>query len=103
MAVGDTTESGYSEAPYALSEDVDETRQRIADFLAKPEYEWLGSSPSRDAGLGALDFIACRHSASRCPHPLGIGRTVRRRAHQQSPHGSSVMEGRAQRLRPMSS
>lgn len=58
---GDATQSGYSEAPYALPEEVDEMRQRIADFLAKPEYEWLGSSPSRDAGLGALDFIACRH------------------------------------------
>lgn len=46
---------------YALPTDVDEMRQRIADFLKKPEFEWLGDSPSRAAGIGSLDFIACRH------------------------------------------
>jgi hypothetical protein len=58
---GSATEGGYSEAPYALPEDVDEMRQRIADSLAKPKYEWLESLPSRDVGLSALDLIAFRH------------------------------------------
>jgi hypothetical protein len=52
---------GDAEAPYALPADLSEMRQRILDFVKRPEHEWVEGSPSRNAGLWAIDFIACRH------------------------------------------
>ena len=52
---------GDTEAPYALPTSIAEMRQRIADFLMRPEYDWVEGSPSRGAGLWGIDFIACRH------------------------------------------
>lgn len=52
---------GDAEAPYALPSDVEEMRQRMADFLKRPEYDWVEASPSRRVGLFGLDFVACRH------------------------------------------
>lgn len=52
---------GDTEAPYALPTSVDEMRQRMADFVKRTEYDWVGTSSTRAAGLWALDFVACRH------------------------------------------
>lgn len=52
---------GDSEAPYALPTNVSEMRQRIADFIQRPEYDCVEDSPSRAVGLWGLDFVACRH------------------------------------------
>jgi hypothetical protein len=52
---------GDAEAPYALSTSISEMRQRMADFIGQPEYDWVEDSPSRAVGLWGLDFMACRH------------------------------------------
>lgn len=54
-------DQGETEAPYALLPSSDEVKQRIAKFLERKEYDWIGSSPTQPVGLWALDFIACRH------------------------------------------
>lgn len=52
---------GDTEAPYVLLPSTEEMRQRMAEFLKREEYDWIGSSPSIAHGLWALDFMACRH------------------------------------------
>ena len=58
---GGALDLGDSEAPYALPVNVEEMRQRITDFVKRPEYDWIAASPSRGLGLFGLDFVACRH------------------------------------------
>ncbi len=58
---GGAMDFGDAEAPYALPANVEEMRQRITDFVKRPEYDWVGTSPSRTLGLFGLDFVACRH------------------------------------------
>jgi hypothetical protein len=52
---------GDAEAPYALPSNVDEMRQRMAEFVKRPEYDWVDVAPGRAVGLFGLDFVACRH------------------------------------------
>jgi hypothetical protein len=61
---------GETEAPYVLPTDIEELRKRMADFLTLENYDWVASSPSRDLGIWALDFIACQHF--RIPVPASI-------------------------------
>lgn len=58
---GDALNFGDAEAPYALPTSITEMRQRIADFVERPEYDWGEGSRSRAIGLWGLDFVACRH------------------------------------------
>lgn len=58
---GGALDFGDAEAPYALPVNVEEMRQRITDFVKRPEYDWVETSPSRTLGLFGLDFVACRH------------------------------------------
>lgn len=58
---GDALNHGETEAPYILPPNLEDMRQRIKNFTSLDNYDWLASSPSRNAGLWAIDFIACRH------------------------------------------
>lgn len=58
---GGSLDRGETEAPYALLPSVDDMRQRMAEFLNRQDYDWIATSPSREVGLLALDYIACRH------------------------------------------
>lgn len=63
-------ELGETEAPYALPDSADEMRRRMIEFLARPDCDWVATSPSRPVGLWGIDFIACRHF--RMPVPASI-------------------------------
>lgn len=67
---GGALEHGESEAPYALPPSKSEMCERITHFLERPDFDWVQSSPTRDLGLWALDFIACRHF--RIPVPASV-------------------------------
>jgi len=54
-------DQGDAEAPYALLASVADMRRRMAEFVKRQDYDWVATSPSRDVGLWAIDFIACRH------------------------------------------
>jgi hypothetical protein len=58
---GESLDQGEAEAPYAFLPSTTDMRQRMSQFLNRPEYDWVESSPTRKAGIWALDFIACRH------------------------------------------
>lgn len=58
---GGSLDHGEAEAPYALLPSMAEMKQRMTQFLERPDFDWVQSSPTRDLGLWALDFIACRH------------------------------------------
>lgn len=64
---GGALDLGDAEAPYALPTNVEEMRQRITDFVKRPEYDWVEASPSRTLGLFGLDFVACRHFRTPVP------------------------------------
>lgn len=52
---------GEAEAPYVLLSSNKEMKFRMKQFLERPEFDWVESSPTRMVGIWALDFIACRH------------------------------------------
>jgi hypothetical protein len=54
-------ELGNTEAPFALPKDADAVRARLTAFLSEKQYAWEAHSLARDAGIWALDFVACRH------------------------------------------
>lgn len=58
---GGSLDQGEAEAPYALLPSIGDMRQRMKQFLERPEFDWVESSPTRKVGMGALDFVACRH------------------------------------------
>lgn len=58
---GRSLDLGETEAPYVLPQAIEEMRQRMVDFINLENYDWVASSPSRVAGIWAIDFIACRH------------------------------------------
>ncbi|MET3821101.1 hypothetical protein ACVK00_000015 [Burkholderia sp. PvR073] len=58
---GGSLEHGEAEAPYALLPSIVDMKQRIKQFLERPEFDWIESSQTRTVGLWALDFVACRH------------------------------------------
>lgn len=58
---GGSLDHGEAEAPYALLPAIVDMKQRMKQFLERPEYDWVESSPTRKVGIWALDFIACRH------------------------------------------
>lgn len=58
---GGSLDKGESEAPYALLPSITDMRQRIKQFLERPDFNWAESSQTRKIGLWALDFVACRH------------------------------------------
>lgn len=58
---GGSLDYGEAEAPYALLPAIADMKLRMKQFLERPEFDWVESSPTRKVGLWALDFIACRH------------------------------------------
>jgi len=58
---GGSLDHGEAEAPYALLPSIAEMKQRMRQFLDRPDFDWVRSSPTRKLGIWALDFIACRH------------------------------------------
>jgi hypothetical protein len=64
---GGSLSHGETEAPYALPSAIAEMRQRMADFIDLKNYDWVESSPSRNVGIWAIDFIACRHFRTPVP------------------------------------
>ncbi|TAM52709.1 MAG: hypothetical protein EPN61_00805 [Burkholderiaceae bacterium] len=58
---GGSLDHGEAEAPYVLLPSMAEMNQRMRQFLERPDFDWVQSSPTRELGLWALDFIACRH------------------------------------------
>ncbi len=58
---GGSLDQGEAEAPYALLPSTADMRLRMTQFLERPEFDWVESSPTRKVGLWALDFLACRH------------------------------------------
>lgn len=51
----------------------------MKQFLERPEFDWVESSPTREVGIWALDFVACRHFRMLVPasawYQLGIERS----------------------------
>ncbi|PZP20688.1 MAG: hypothetical protein DI599_21725 [Pseudomonas kuykendallii] len=72
---------GETEAPYTLPPAIEEMRQRMEDFIGLEDYDWVSSSPSRAAGIWAVDFIASRHF--RTPVPASAWYRLRNPAPQQ--------------------
>lgn len=64
---GGSLKHGETEAPYVLPTEIAEMRQRMTDFMGLQKYDWVESSPSRDVGIWAIDFIACRHFQTPVP------------------------------------
>lgn len=64
---GGSLNHGETEAPYVLPAAIDEMHKRMTDFLALENYDWIVTSPSRDVGIWAIDFIACRHFRTPVP------------------------------------
>lgn len=58
---GGSLDRGEAEAPYALLPSTADMKQRMKQFLERPEFDWVESSLTRKVGLWALDFVACRH------------------------------------------
>jgi hypothetical protein len=58
---GGSLDHGETEAPYALLPSISGMRQRMKQFLERPEFDWVESSPTRKVGIWAIDFVACRH------------------------------------------
>jgi hypothetical protein len=75
---GGSLDQGETEAPYALLPSTSDMRQRMKQFLERPEFDWVESSPTLKVGIGALDFVACRHFRMPVPasawYRLGIKR-----------------------------
>lgn len=77
----DSLDLGDTEAPYTLPTAIEEMHQRMADFIGLEDYDWVSSSPSRIAGIWAVDFIASRHF--RTPVPASAWYRLRNTAPQQ--------------------
>ena len=58
---GGSLDQGEAEAPYALLPSIADMKQRMKQFLERPEFDWVESSQTRKVGLWAIDFVACRH------------------------------------------
>lgn len=73
---GGSLDQGEAEAPYVLLPTTADMRLRMKQFLDRPEFDWVGSSPTRKVGIWALDFLACRHFRMPVPasawYQLGI-------------------------------
>jgi hypothetical protein len=67
---GGSLNQGEAEAPYALLPSTADMRRRMKQFLERPEFDWVESSPTREIGLWALDVVACRHF--RMPVPASV-------------------------------
>lgn len=76
---GGSLNQGETEAPYVLLPSTADMRLRMKQFLERPEYDWVESSPTRKLGTWALDFVACRHFRMPVPasawYQLGIERS----------------------------
>jgi hypothetical protein len=59
--------AGHTEAPYTLPRDPDVLRARMRDFSTVERFQWAGRSSARQAGIWALDFVACRHFRTPVP------------------------------------
>lgn len=53
--------SGEAEAPIKFDANIDEYRKKMCEIIRSERHEVVTKSPSFDAGLLGLDFIACRH------------------------------------------
>lgn len=76
---GGSLDQGEAEAPYVLLPSTVDMRLRMKQFLERPEFNWIESSPTREVGIWALDFVACRHFRMPVPasawYQLGIERS----------------------------
>ncbi|MEJ1128182.1 hypothetical protein V9L20_11415 [Variovorax sp. CCNWLW225] len=60
-------ERGSSEAPYLLPASAQGLRDRITKFNISGRLKWEETSPALQAGLWAVDFVACRHFRTPVP------------------------------------
>ncbi len=60
-------ENGETEAPFALPPLPADLRQRTAAFLDIERFQWAEHSQTLQAGIWALDFLACRHFRTPVP------------------------------------
>lgn len=77
----DSLDQGETEAPYTLPPAIEDIRRRMEDFIALEGYDCVSSSPSRTAGIWAVDFIASRHF--RIPVPASVWYRLRSPVPQQ--------------------
>jgi hypothetical protein len=64
---GPALDHGVAEAPYPLPQEAQQLRARIALFNASGRLSWEEHSPTREVGMWAIDFVACRHFRTPVP------------------------------------
>ena len=53
--------TGETDAPIVFDEDMGDYRKKMRFIMESARYEFVKNSPSYEANLFGLDFIACRH------------------------------------------
>lgn len=87
---GGSLDQGEAEAPYALLSSAVEMTQRMKQFLERPDFDWVESSPTREVGLWALDFVACRHFRMPVPASAWYRLLVGKSDNEREAHGSRL-------------
>ncbi len=87
---GESLDQGEAEAPYALLPSAAEMRQRMKQFLERSEFDWVDSSPTREVGLWALDFVACRHFRMPVPASAWYRLAIKSSEDESAVHGNGL-------------